>query len=110
MYHAFRRLAALADEAHDVMRAVIVGPPSRAVRLAEVELPGPVELERGDVERIVGQPVEPEPARPGLIPCATCSTEQAPREGGRLAVHFPTREAIRPCAGSWPPPAKARTT
>lgn len=94
---------------------------------AEFELPVPVVLERGDVERLVGAAAPnltkgelyyaladalgidnpPRYVPPGLVLCPTCSTEQSPREGGRLAVHFPTRDALRPCAGSWP--AKAGT-
>lgn len=130
--HALSRMAWLADEVADVMRAVIVGPPSRAVVRRDFELPGPVELERGDVERIAGLTASLDAAVAraiategdaasalaaqhdrtiaglssralprGLVPCATCGTEQAPRDG-RMAVHFPTREAVRPCPGSWP--------
>jgi len=44
---------------------------------------------------------------PGLVPCPACGTDQAPHDG-RMAVHFSTREATRPCAGSWPAKAVAR--
>lgn len=133
----------LADDLTAVMRAVIVGSPSRAVARRDFELPGPVVLERGDVATLVGCPagldrnagvavIERASTRagqldtiveavqigaitretgaeliaemslsPGLVPCPTCSTEQAARDG-HMAVHFATREATRPCPSSWP--------
>lgn len=43
---------------------------------------------------------------PGLVTCSTCGTDQARREMGGPAVHFATRESIRPCVGSWPAKVK----
>jgi hypothetical protein len=67
---------------------------------AEFDLPGPIVLERGDVARLLSQ--GDDPARPGLVPCATCGTEQARRETGGPGVHFAALTDQRPCAGSWP--------
>lgn len=99
---ALLAMGKVADELTDVMAAVIIGPPSRAVARRDFELPGQVALERGDVARIIGErDAKPANVRHGLVPCATCLTDQAPRDG-HMAVHFASREAIRPCAGSWP--------
>jgi len=79
---------------------------------AEFDLPGPIVLERGDVARLVGEPRRGSLAdltercrersiQPGLVPCVTCGSLQAPRDG-HMAVHYPAREATRPCPGSWP--------
>jgi hypothetical protein len=75
---------------------------------AEFDLPGPLVIERGDVARIIGdRDVKPDNVRPGLVPCVTCGSLQAPRaDGGQLGVHFATLADQRPCAGSWP--AKVR--
>lgn len=71
---------------------------------AEFDLPGPLVLERGDVARLLAdRDVKPDNVRPGLVPCVTCGSLQAPRaEGGQLGVHYPTLADVRPCPGSWP--------
>lgn len=85
---------------------------------ADFDLPGPVVLERGDVARLLGERAAVAAiatthaldkvaaqtiGRPGLVPCATCGSLQAPRaEGGQLGVHYPTLADMRPCPGSWP--------
>jgi hypothetical protein len=114
---ALTSMVRLANELTDVLGAVIVGPPSRAVAQREIE---PVVLVKRTPEArrayivaaaqsgaIAAELAEQllialDDPPPGLVPCPTCGTEQGQREGGRMAVHFATREAIRPCPGSWP--------
>lgn len=105
----------LADELADVIGSVIMGPPSRAVVHRDVK---PSIMRAGSPLR-VGMQAPPltaaeidamTTAPPGLVPCSSCGTEQARRETGGPAVHYPTLDAIRPCVGSWParPAAKGR--